>query len=240
MCSLTIEKQENGQVLITMNRDERIILKENLPEIFQYPDTKIITPIDQASNGSWVGVNDFGVCVCLLNRYETYNSANKSRGEIFLKTLQLGSFSEIGKFLENDFQFQSYNPFTLVVIFQDQIIKFDFDGSSKSIKKSTLNTSFFATSSSWKWNEVLQFRREIFEEWQVKPTYKSGIPTHHLPIPNQDSHWTSFVERGKIHTKNICQISLENKLVSFKYWSFDQITNQQNSLNCAPLKLKIQ
>jgi hypothetical protein len=258
MCTLTIIKN-NSKTLITMNRDERIYLEEIPPQIFTQQHIKIISPIDKKSNGSWIAVNEFGTTACLLNRYENFENSKNSRGEIVFKVLQQGGFGKISDFLENGFKSGNYNPFILVVIYQNQIIRLDFDGKKTQIQKIELNDYFFISSSSLKWNEVLGFRQNIFENWQNNPIYKNNIPTFHLPIIGEDEKWTPFVRREKIHSKNICQIEFDNFLdpdfhrddkvknrdpernnfVKVTYYPFKDIINEKYLSNCAPLKLKI-
>ena len=237
MCTLSIIKS-NNQILITMNRDERIHLKEKPPQIFQQKEVQIITPIDEKSSGSWIGVNQSGIAACLLNRYETYSSNKQSRGEIIFKFLAFKNLEEISNFLQNEFKAEIYNPFILVLIKNSKIIRIDFDGSQTQIKNITLSDYFFVSSSSLKWYEVLAFRRQLFDKWQKNPTFKENIPTFHLPILGEDEQWTPFVKREKVHSKNICQIAFNKEQIQFTYYPFKQI-NQNDFSNCAPRTLKL-
>jgi hypothetical protein len=68
MCTVTIVPFDGG-VRLVCNRDERRVRAEALPPAVRPTSSgSAIYPIDPASAGSWVGANDAGLAVALLNR----------------------------------------------------------------------------------------------------------------------------------------------------------------------------
>src|SRR5215470_2366098 len=78
MCTVSWIAEENGYQLFS-NRDERHTRKPALPPaVREQRGIRFVTPIDGDHGGSWIGVNQFGLSLCLLNRYQ--NEAVSSDG----------------------------------------------------------------------------------------------------------------------------------------------------------------
>lgn len=69
MCTVTLVPMPGGFRLIA-NRDERRSRQSALgPRAHAAGSRRAVFPVDAAAGGSWVGVNDRGLAVALLNRY---------------------------------------------------------------------------------------------------------------------------------------------------------------------------
>src|SRR6185312_11981515 len=70
MCTVSwIHAREGYQLLC--NRDERHTRRPaQAPTVRQNGGVRFIAPIDGEEGGSWIGVNEFGLTLCLLNRYD--------------------------------------------------------------------------------------------------------------------------------------------------------------------------
>jgi hypothetical protein len=67
MCTLTLVQSKEGFEL-GFNRDElRTRLPETLPSFHLFDDSKCLMPKDSQAQGSWLGVNNFGIVVALMN-----------------------------------------------------------------------------------------------------------------------------------------------------------------------------
>src|SRR5262245_39775815 len=90
MCTVSIVANGNGFRLVS-NRDERrdraIALE---PRIERLGSRAAIMPIDPVGGGSWIGVNDAGLAIAVLNRYGRTPLATRpstSRGVIVRQAL---------------------------------------------------------------------------------------------------------------------------------------------------------
>src|SRR4051794_11876094 len=69
MCTVTWMRHDNGYVLLC-NRDERNSRLPALgPQVNELHGVSYIAPLDGNHGGSWIGVNQYGLGLCLLNRY---------------------------------------------------------------------------------------------------------------------------------------------------------------------------
>lgn len=70
MCTVSVIPYDGG-TRILCNRDERLARPAALPPVWRVAGTRTaVYPIDPQGGGTWVGVNDCGLAVALLNRYE--------------------------------------------------------------------------------------------------------------------------------------------------------------------------
>jgi len=119
MCTLSWVPQPAGYAL-AMNRDERRARAAGTPPTRREIDSVLLlAPLDPEAGGSWISVNDRGLTLALLNRYEdTPHDAGKvfvSRGLLVLELATVTSPSEAEAALESR-NLARYRPFTLVCV----------------------------------------------------------------------------------------------------------------------------
>ena len=119
MCtSIVLFRKKNlWPVIIGTNRDEKLDRKSLFPKRHwkkKYPT--IVGGKDLEKNGSWIGVNDFGITAIIHNRKPDKGFVKKmnSRGEIVLETLKHSSIKEALKYISS-IDKNNYNSFNLVV-----------------------------------------------------------------------------------------------------------------------------
>src|ERR1044071_1445308 len=111
--------QDDGYHLLC-NRDELQTRKPALPPVVhERGEVRFIAPIDGDHGGSWIGVNQFGVSLCLLNGYQdgaqSAIGSNKSRGLLLAGLMDASSRAEVHNgLLETDLS--RFLPFNLVAL----------------------------------------------------------------------------------------------------------------------------
>ena len=119
MCTVSWIHQDDGYHLLC-NRDELLIRKPALPpSVHERSDVRFIAPIDGDHGGSWIGVNQFGLSLCLLNRYQdseqSATGSKKSRGLLLAGLMDSPSRAEVlDGVLAKDLS--PFQPFTLVAL----------------------------------------------------------------------------------------------------------------------------
>lgn len=119
MCTVSWIHQDDGYHLLC-NRDERHTRKPALPpRVHERSDVRFIAPIDGDHGGSWIGVNQFGLSLCLLNRYQDREQSaaesKKSRGLLLAGLMDAPSRAEVhNSVFETDLS--RFKPFTLVAL----------------------------------------------------------------------------------------------------------------------------
>lgn len=91
MCTVVILRRPDHRwpLILGANRDEQIS-RPWLPPARHWPDRPdVVAGLDELGGGSWMGLNDYGVVACILNRRGTLGpqEGKLSRGEIVLDAL---------------------------------------------------------------------------------------------------------------------------------------------------------
>ncbi|HJO13713.1 MAG: NRDE family protein [Pelagibacteraceae bacterium] len=141
MCTSIILFRKNNlwPVIIGTNRDEKLDRKSLFPNRHwkkKYP--KIVGGKDLKKNGSWIGVNDFGITAIIHNRKHNKEFVKKknSRGNIILETLRHSSIKKALNYISS-IDKNNYNSFNLLVAAYNECywIKHDIKVKNLLIKK---------------------------------------------------------------------------------------------------------
>jgi transport and Golgi organization protein 2 len=124
MCTVTVVPREGG-VRVLSNRDELRTRPLALPpRIHHLGQRRAAFPMDPQGGGTWIGVNDAGVVVALLNANPTTrpsgNDATRSRGHIVLDLLQCESLRHAIAGAEN-LDPRPFGPFRVVIVHRDRV-----------------------------------------------------------------------------------------------------------------------
>lgn len=103
MCTLTWLCLADGYELF-FNRDEKLTRAGALgPRIDEREHTRWIAPLDPDGGGTWLGVNEHGVAIGLLNGYQRGDQAERafaSRGGLVTALLDARSLDEVRRRIE--------------------------------------------------------------------------------------------------------------------------------------------
>jgi uncharacterized protein with NRDE domain len=121
MCTVSWVHQEDGYQLFS-NRDEKHTRKPALaPRLRERRQVQFLAPIDGDQGGSWIGVNQFGLSLCLLNLYQeegqfTDSTMNyTSRGLLLIDLIDCPSRADTRTRVEG-MDLRHYRPFTLAAL----------------------------------------------------------------------------------------------------------------------------
>jgi hypothetical protein len=119
MCTVTWTRTADGYHLLC-NRDELHTRRPaQPPRRLTYKGVATLAPTDGDHGGTWIGVNAFGLTLCLLNRYQDAREADgrdyASRGQVVTELLSSGSTAEVCSRLRK-FDFRRFRPFSLVAL----------------------------------------------------------------------------------------------------------------------------
>lgn len=119
MCTVSWIHQDDAYHLLC-NRDELHTRKPaHRPRVHERSGVRFIAPIDGDHGGSWIGVNEFGLSLCLLNRYQdgeqSATGSKKSRGLLLTALMTSPSRAEVhDSVLATDLS--RFQPFTLIAL----------------------------------------------------------------------------------------------------------------------------
>lgn len=127
MCTVTFIARKNGYAL-GMNRDEKLTRVAGLPpRVIQLKGRAILSP-SEPNGGTWIGVNDAGVSLALINWYsisERVGGNVLSRGEVVKSSLAVSSSAALDETLQG-LTLSRVNPFRLIGIFPADRVAFEW------------------------------------------------------------------------------------------------------------------
>lgn len=151
MCTVTFIARRNGYAL-GMNRDEKLARAVGLPPRLTHLNGRTILAPSEPGGGTWIGVNDTGATLALINWYSiTSRVAGQtvSRGEVVKLALPSDSPELVDATLKES-PLARVNPFRLIGIFP----------SDKAVVE-------------WRWNLQRLERRD--RHWQTNTWISSGF-----------------------------------------------------------------
>lgn len=211
-----------------MNRDERRTRDERrIIHSQTVGDIQLFYPVDDESGGTWLGVNNQGVILCLLNYYRGQGQSRvienaKSRGFIIPETLQQGGFSSVYDFLIK-LNYQSFNPFELFLICHQHKYHFQWNGMDYHYHEIHSNPWFMFASSAINTEEVVAYRQQLFKDWCTEVGSEINDPDEilkgfHLIQTNGRETHSVLMERENSHTKSIAQVTLDKRKLRLRYF----------------------
>ncbi len=116
MCTVSWAHQ-GDEFDLMCNRDERHSRsRASAPVVSEMRGVRFIAPADGDHGGTWIGVNQFGVALCLLNRYEDQSEGEAhpytSRGLLVKNLMDASSRIEAQTRVEG-IDLSQFQPFTL-------------------------------------------------------------------------------------------------------------------------------
>lgn len=221
MCTVTVQRSR-GRLVVTMSRDER---RDRLPE--EPPSVRSAhyawaAPRDGAAGGTWFAVSAAGVVGCILNRYQDEFVPPKgrvvpSRGEVLRLLCEHEEPRDTSSIRGELSQFA---PFTLLLACKSEAARIDWNGARLS-RRALAAPYALVTSSSWRTEAVLAWRRRAFAEWRTAADHdERGIPTLHLLAPEGRAEWAPLMSREKSATRSITQAVLDfrKRRADVRYW----------------------
>jgi hypothetical protein len=105
LCTVAFLPDASSGYLLGHNRDERVRRSRGLPpRRHRWGGRTILAPSDPDGGGTWIGVNDAGITVCLLNASHREPSrlpaVPQSRGLVAVGALRAGSIAHLRLWIE--------------------------------------------------------------------------------------------------------------------------------------------
>lgn len=211
-----------GSLSLCFNRDERKARGEARgPEVLRREGTRLLAAIDPDGGGTWLAVNEFGLCVFLLNNYGAISVSSelaahpKSRGELPLKYAAFGARSRAVEAMERD-SFDRYLPFLLAAADSDGADLFSWDGARL---EAVANVDCFLTTSSFRTEEVEAYRKSRYETLRGGAGRLSAAARRelHLGLVHPDPAFNPLMAREESRTRSVSTIEVDDSEVRYSY-----------------------
>ena len=118
MCTVVLLRRPEHAwpVILGANRDEMLDRPWTEPGRHWSDRADVVAGRDDLAGGTWMGLNDAGVVVCILNRHGSLGPApgKRSRGELVLEALDHADAAEASNALAN-INPNAYRPFNMII-----------------------------------------------------------------------------------------------------------------------------
>ncbi|MCD4731763.1 MAG: NRDE family protein [Bacteroidales bacterium] len=166
MCTVTYIPIENGDFILTQNRDEdikRVLASPPIERIIN--GTKHLFPIDPQGRGTWIGISENGRVASLLNggteSYKHQPPYRHSRGKVILDYFHYSSL----EIFYNNYDFSGLEPFTILLFEDDKMYELIVNESNIRLKELNRKKPHMYSSFSLYSVASTEERKLAFFEW---------------------------------------------------------------------------
>jgi hypothetical protein len=223
MCTVSWAATAEGYELFC-NRDERRTRQAaHAPTVRTSRGVRFLAPTDAEAGGTWIAANEYGLTLCLLNRYSEGESQAvgecKSRGLLLPDLMSLRDPAEVMRAVARGGPSQ-FHPFTLLALAPGAtpaaacwtghrlLVSDDGDVSLMPLTSSSFNTA-----------EVVRARRELFQSMAAGPTNRPAdmlTRFHHSHEPGPGP-LSVCMHRPDASTVSFSRVKVNNGFVEFYY-----------------------
>ncbi|PKB17317.1 NRDE family protein [Flavobacterium sp. 5] len=208
----------NDKIIITSNRDEKIVRPSAIPpKNYVLKGKNIIYPKDSKAGGTWYVVDENGTVLVLLNgadeKHEVQLPYRKSRGQIVLEMISSVSPKEFWEQIDLD----NIEPFTLVLFQDKRLFQLRWNGIEKSKVDLDTNKNYVWSSSTLYSKEIREQRSNWFYTFldnNLEITEDKMLHFHQYTEIDDMEHGLVINRNNEMKTLSITQSVIEkNKVV---------------------------
>ncbi|TRX35497.1 NRDE family protein [Flavobacterium sp. ZT3R18] len=207
----------NDTIIITSNRDEKVIRPSAIPpKNYTLNGKNIIYPKDLKAGGTWYVVDENGTVLVLLNgadeKHQLQLPYRKSRGLIVLE--MIGSASP--KRFWDEIDLEKIEPFTLVLFQEKQLFQLRWNGVEKSTVLLEIDKNYVWSSSTLYSKEIREQRSSwfyTFLEFNPEITAAKMLHFHRYTEADNNEHGLVINRNDELKTLSITQTVIEKNKV---------------------------
>ncbi|WP_281322723.1 NRDE family protein [Flavobacterium aestivum] len=216
MCTVSFVST-NDKIIITSNRDEKVIRPDAIPpQNYTLNGKNIIYPKDPKAGGTWYVVDENGTVLVLLNgaaeKHQLELPYRKSRGLIVLD--MIGSVSP--KEFWNEIDLERIEPFTLVLFQDKQLYQLRWNGAEKSKVSLETDKNYVWSSSTLYSKEIREQRSKWFYAFldsNPEITEDKMLHFHRYTEADNNEHGLVINRNNELKTLSITQTVIEKNKV---------------------------
>lgn len=208
----------NDTIIITSNRDEKIIRPSAIPpKNYTLNGKNIIYPKDAKAGGTWYVVDENGTVLVLLNgadeKHQVQLPYRKSRGQIVLEMISSASAKEFW----NEIDLENIEPFTLVLFQDKKLFQLRWNGAEKSIVDLEIDKNYIWSSSTLYSKAIREQRSNWFYTFldaNSEITQGKMLHFHRYTENDNDENGLIINRNDEMKTLSITQSVIEkNKVI---------------------------
>lgn len=167
MCTVVFVPGNNKYCFASLRDEDPRRAKAVTPTLQSNNEVMYLSPVDPVGGGTWLGVNEMGYVIVLLNggfeKHPAGGTYLKSRGTIVKEILS--SAMPVVDWMLMDMD--NIEPYTLVVWADNNLFQLVWDGTAKHKVRLATDKPYLWSSSTLYNNKIKIYRRELFENWMA-------------------------------------------------------------------------
>jgi uncharacterized protein with NRDE domain len=211
----------NDKIIITSNRDEKIIRPSAIPpKNYTLNGKNIIFPKDSKAGGTWYVVDENGTVLVLLNgadqKHQVQSNYRKSRGQIVLEMISSASPKEFW----NEIDLENIEPFTLVLFQDKELFQLRWNGNEKSTINLEIDKNYVWSSSTLYSKDIQEQRSSWFYAFlDTNPEIDETKMLHFHRYTESDNseHGLVINRKNELKTLSITQSVIEKNKVMIRH-----------------------
>lgn len=220
MCTVSFVNA-NGKVIITSNRDEKIVRPNAIaPKNYLINNKNIIFPKDSKAGGTWYAIDEHSNVLVLLNgaeeKHVLKDSYRKSRGLIVLELMSCDSPFEAWISID----LQNIEPFTLVLFENQKLYQLRWNETEKETTALDTNQSHIWSSSTLYSAAIREKRANWFYTFlDIKPEVNEEelFNFHRYTETENKEHGLVINRNDVLKTLSITQTVIQQNKVEIHY-----------------------
>ena len=230
MCTVSFIPS-NDKFFITSNRDEKLSRKTAVsPGMFVYNSQKLFFPKDSDAGGTWIVMKENGDAAVLLNGAFICHAAEPpyrlSRGIILLDIFS----TEKPSVTFEKINLQDIEPFTLVLLENNCLYEFRWDGAEKFCKQLNINMPYIWSSATLYDGFVIKKREQWFDSFlneHPMPTQQDILNFHRFTGDGDKQNDLLMTRDGMYTTVSITSILLTKDRGCIEYLDISGNTSSE-------------
>lgn len=220
MCTVSFVNA-NGKIIITSNRDEKIIRPNAVePKNYLVNTKNIIFPKDKKAGGTWFAIDESSTILVLLNgaheKHILKEKYRKSRGLIVLELISSNSVLQSW----TDFDLENIEPFTLVLFENHKLYQLRWNEIEKNLIELDTKMSHIWSSSTLYSKEIRAQRASwfyTFLDTKSAVTSDELFNFHRYTKQENTEHGLVINRNNTLKTVSITQAVIEKNKVQIHY-----------------------
>lgn len=213
MCTVTFIPMDKGPSFASLRDESPHRPVALLPTIYRDGEARYIAPIDAQAGGTWVGLNEYGNVMILLNggfeKHIRLSHYRQSRG-LIVKTLLAHSMPVIAW---NLMDLTEIEPFTLIVWTDNNLIQLVWDGTDKHRMRLDANQAHIWSSATLYDASAKGMRNTLFHNWVSSK-----------PLVDVNAMFDFFSDHEDFHNGFIMNRNEKVKTVSYTFIDINKYT----------------
>ena len=233
MCTVAFIPGNNKYYFASLRDENPKRAKATIPALQLSDKLMYLSPVDPVGGGTWVGVNELGHVIILLNggfeKHRVNGPYTKSRGLIVSQLLDAAM--PVVDWMLMDMK--NIEPYTLVVWADNNLFQLVWNGTTKHRERLTTGVPHLWSSSTLYNSKIKTYREKLNQNWMVtnpKLSKNSLLDFFYAVADKENGFIMNRNERIKTLSYSFIELT-DNETASMSYYDLQNLTDKTVVIN---------